>query len=172
MKNIIKGEVLWKFGDNFDADYIVPAEYRVISDREVLAKVCLIDYDPEFPQRVTPGDILIAGQNFGYGHPHISGLRAFLKLGIGALVAESFAPAWYRTAISSAFPVLRCPDITKKADKGHQLQITFKTGKIKNLTTGETISAEPLHPILMDIIGAGGMRAYADTKLRAEGLQK
>lgn len=172
MKNVVKGKVLWKFGNDFNADLIVPSEYMLGEDPEVLAKVCLADYDPEFSKRVTPSDILIAGQNFGYGHPHPAGLLAFLGLEIGILIAESFAPAWYRGAISAAFPVLTCPGITKKADVGHQLETNLKTGKVKNLSTGDTINAEPIHPILMEIIDAGGMPAYAEMRLKVGGLHK
>ncbi len=122
MINIVRSKIVWKFGDYFNADLIVPAKYRYEYDPDVLAKVCLADYDPEFPRKVTPGNIIIAGRSFGYGHPHPTGIHAFQKLGIGVLIAESFAPVWYRVAIAVAFPVLNCPDITRKADLGHLLE--------------------------------------------------
>jgi len=165
MEDIVKGKIIWKFGDHFNSDLIVGSKYIQERDPEVLRKACLADFDPEFSQKVTPGDVMIAGRNFGYGHPHGQGLTSLRQVGISALIAESFYPVWYRMAISSAFPVLTCPDIAKKADVGDKLEANFKTGDVKNVTTGETIKAEPLSPFLREIMDMGGMAAYIREKI-------
>jgi len=71
----------------------------------VLGKVCLADYDPEFVRKVRPGDIMIAGRNFGFGHPHQQGLQSLIKVGIAGFVAESYYPNWHRMAVSFGFPI-------------------------------------------------------------------
>lgn len=162
MKDIINGKVAIKLGDHINADQMAPPGYMWERNPEVLARVSLANYDQEFPQRVAPGDIIIAGQNFGHGHLHMGGLIGFQRLGISAVIAESIAPGWYRGAIADGFPVITCSDITKKVSVGDELKVNFKTGHIKNLTTGEAISAEPIPLILREIINAGGMAAYVE----------
>ena len=104
MEEKIQGKTVWKFGDNFNADLIVGSKYIAESNAEVLGEVCLRDFDPEFAKRVQAGDVMIAGKNFGYGHPHQQGIVSLKKVGVAALVAESFYPLWYRMAIFYAFP--------------------------------------------------------------------
>ena len=165
--NNIKGRIIWKFGDHFNADLIVGSRYIAERDQNVLAKVCLGDYDPEFVQRVKPGDIMIAGRNYGFGHPHQQGLQSLIKIGIAAFVAESFYPNWYRMAISFGFPSIVCPGITAKASVGQELDINFNTGEIKNLATGETIKGEPCPPYILEILEAGGLIQHLLKQLAA-----
>jgi 3-isopropylmalate/(R)-2-methylmalate dehydratase small subunit len=165
--NDIKGRIIWKFGDHFNADLIVGSKYIAERDPEVLGKVCLADYDPEFVSKVRPGDIMIAGRNFGFGHPHQQGLQSLIKVGIACFVAESYYPNWYRMSVSFGFPAIVCPDITKKASVGQELDINFTSGEIKNLTTGETIKGEPYPPYLMEIIEAGGLIQHLIKQLTA-----
>ena len=77
------------------------SKYIAEKDPEILGEVCLRDYDPEFVNRVQPGDIMIAGKNFGYGHPHQQGIVSLKKKGVAALIAESFYPLWYVSRIAS-----------------------------------------------------------------------
>lgn len=163
----IKGRVIWKFGDHFNADLIVGSKYIAERNPEVLGKVCLADFDLEFVQKVRPGDIMIAGKNFGFGHPHQQGLVSLIKIGIAGFVAESYFPSWYRLSVSFAFPAIICPDITKKADVGQELDINFRTGEIKNLTSGETIRAEPYPNYLMEIVDTGGLIQFLIQQLAA-----
>jgi 3-isopropylmalate/(R)-2-methylmalate dehydratase small subunit len=165
--NNIKGRIIWKFGDHFNADLIVGSKYIAERNQDVLAKVCLADYDPEFVQRVRPGDIMIAGRNFGFGHPHQQGLQSLIKIGIAGFVAESYYPNWYRMSVSFGFPAIVCPDITKKAEVGQELHINFSNGEINNLTTGELIMGEPYPQYLLEIIEAGGLIQHLIKQLTA-----
>ncbi|MFC2000879.1 3-isopropylmalate dehydratase [Chloroflexota bacterium] len=165
MKNVIKGKVAIKLGDVINSDQMFPPSYMWQHDWEIKPKFCLTNYDPEFPERVRPGDIIIAGKIFGHGHSHMDGLTGFQKLGVSAVTAESFSPGWYRGAIASGFPVIACPGITKKVNVGDELEVNFKTSNIKNLTTGEILKAESIHPIIREILDAGGIAAYAEKKV-------
>lgn len=155
-----KGKVVWKFGEHFNADLIVGS--RNIGERniELLGKVFMNDFDPDLVNRVKPGDILIGARNFGYGHPHPQSIQSLKKVGISAIVAESFFPAWYRMAFFHCLPVLICPDILKAAAVGDELEINFLSGLINNVTTGKEIQAEPIPPFLMDILNAGGLVSW------------
>ncbi len=163
----IRGRIIWKFGDHFNADLIVGSKYIAERDPEILGKVCLADYDPDFCRRVKPGDIMIAGRNFGFGHPHQQGLQSLIKVGIAGFVAESYYPVWHRLSVDFGFPAIVCPGITKVADVGQELDINFRSGEIINLTTGKSISAEPYPPFLMEIVDAGGLIQHLLRQLTA-----
>lgn len=157
MQEIIKGKIVWQFGENFNADLIVGSKYIDERDPEVLGKVCLSDMDPDFVKRAQPGDIMIAGENFGYGHPHQQGIVSMKKVGISTLIAESFYPLWYRMAIFYAFPIVICPLITRKAKPDDELEVNFSSGEITNVSTKEKIKAEPVPPFLMEVVRNGGL---------------
>ena len=159
------GNVVWKFGDNYNADLIVGSKYIGERDADILAKVCLAEYDPDLVSRIQPGDMMVAGANFGYGHPHYQGIMSLIKNGISTLIAESFYPLWYRLAFFYAFPVLVCPDISRKAEVGHRLEVDLAKGEIINLTTGDVVSAEPVPEFLMEIVEAGGLISHVKRKI-------
>ena len=166
MEKLLKGKTVWKFGDNFNADLIVGSKYIGERDPEILGRVCLAEFDPGFSQRVKPGDLMVAGKNFGYGHPHYQGIASLQKVGISTLLAESFYPLWYRVAMFYAFPVLVCPGITRAADMGHELEIQVETGFVHNKTTGKTIQGEGMHPILLDICESGGLVPHLKKRMK------
>jgi 3-isopropylmalate/(R)-2-methylmalate dehydratase small subunit len=95
------GRVAWIFGDNFDVDLVIGLENITETDPHKLARLCMCRYDPKFPQEVRPGDILVAGRNFGYGHPHTQPLIALKTLGVDCIIAESFFPALLQERHSS-----------------------------------------------------------------------
>jgi 3-isopropylmalate/(R)-2-methylmalate dehydratase small subunit len=110
---------------------------------------------------------MVAGRNFGFGHPHQQGLQSLIKIGIAGFVAESYYPNWYRMSVSFGFPAIVCPDITKKADVGQELDINFSNGEINNLSTGELIIGEPYPQYLLEIIEAGGLIQHLLKQLTA-----
>ena len=110
---------------------------------------------------------MIAGRNFGFGHPHQQGLQSLIKVGIAGFVAESYYPNWYRMAVSFGFPAIICPDISNKAGVDQKLDINFHTGEIKNLTTGETLKGESCPPYLKEILDAGGLIQHLIKQLTA-----
>ena len=164
MVDILCGNVVWKFGDNFNADLIVGSKYIGERDPGVLAMVCMSEIDPSFPELIRKGDIIIAGKNFGYGHPHYQGIVALQSVGISALVAESFYPLWYRIAVFYAFPVIECENISTKAEIGERLKIDFGRGIIWNFVSKEEFNGKPMPPMLIEIIRSGGLVAYLHGK--------
>ena len=164
MQDKIQGKIVWKFGDNFNADLIVGSKYIAEKNPEILGEVCLRDYDPEFVKRVQPGDIMIAGKNFGYGHPHQQGIVSLKKIGVSVLIAESFYPLWYRMAIFYAFPIIICPGITKNFNVDDQLSVDLSTGKVLSLTTNKNFEAEPMPAFLMEVVAAGGLIKHLQKK--------
>ena len=169
MDMIMKGKVVWQFDDNFNADLIVGSEYIEERDREILGKACLASFVPDFYKTVEMGDIMIAGKNFGYGHPHYQGIVSLQSVGISTLVAESFYPIWYRVALFQGFPPIVCPDITKKAKVGDRLEVNIQTGEITNITTAETIQGEPMPDFLLEIIEDGGQVSHLKKKTAETG---
>lgn len=164
MEKIFKGKTVWKFDDNYNADLIVGSKYISVNDREILGKVCLADYDPEFAQKVTPGDLMIAGKNFGYGHPHYQGIASLQKNLISTVIAESFYPLWYRIAVFYAFPAIVCPRISEGAAVGDEIRVNIETGEIENISRGTLLQGEPVHPFLLEIMESGGMPGYLKKK--------
>ena len=169
MALIMKGRC-WKFGDNLSTDAaVLPWPVTMKShDPKVLKDYVMTGVDPEFPQKTRPGDIIVAGKNFGHGNPHVWGYQAMRELGLG-LVVEFMARGGLRNAVTAGLPFL--PDaegITGKVNQGDELEVNFATGEIKDITTGELIKTEPLPESVLEIIEAGGQLGYL--KKRAESL--
>jgi 3-isopropylmalate/(R)-2-methylmalate dehydratase small subunit len=160
---------VWKYGDNINTDVIIPARYLNVSTSQELARHCLEDLDATFAGEVQPGDVIVAGENFGCGSSREHAPLAIKGAGVSCVVARSFARIFYRNAINVGLPILECPTAATDAENGHQLTIDLEGGQVHNLTTGETYQAEPYPPFMMDIIRAGGLVPY--TQQRIEGGQ-
>ena len=154
----------WVFGDNVDTDAIAPGRYMKFGIEEI-ARHCLESVDPEFSTGVREGDILVAGRNFGTGSSREQAPEALRHLGVSALVAESFAGLFYRNAINLGLPAVVCPE-AKRIRPGDELRLDYETGKITDLTTGETLSAEPVPEFLMQLIRDGGLLPHLEKRLR------
>ncbi len=162
---ILQGKV-WKYGDHIDTDVIIPARYLNMSSAEELAPHCLEDLDADFAGNVQPGDVIVAGENFGCGSSREHAPLAIKGAGVSAVVARSFARIFYRNAINVGLPILESPAAVEGTDTGHRLEIDLEGGVIRNLTTGETYQAEPYPPFMLEIIKAGGLIPYTIEKLR------
>ncbi len=149
-----------QYGDNVDTDVIIPARYLNTSDARELAAHCMEDIDAAFAARVKPGDIIVAGRNFGCGSSREHAPLAIKSSGIACVVAASFARIFYRNALNIALPILECPEAAAAIAAGDRVSIDFTTGKITNESTGRTFSAEPFPPFMQDLIAAGGLAAY------------
>lgn len=148
----------WKFGDGLSTDgAILPGRiFRELGhDPKLLKNYLMTGVDPEFPKKVHTGDIIVAGKRFGHGNPHIWGYLVMKELNLG-LIVESMARGGYRNAVAAGVPFLEVEDITKRVNQGDELEVDFETGKIKDLTTGAVIRAEPLPGPVLEIIEAGG----------------
>lgn len=163
--NRIRGTVVWKFEDHFNADRIIGSSKIGEKNIDVLGQACMAELDPNFANRVRPGDIMIAGRNFGYGHPHQQSIQALKKVGISTVIAESFYPAWYRMAFFHKFPVLISPAITQNVDIGDQLEVDFALGNIVKIGSSKTIRAEPIPSFLLEVLQAGGLVPYLRKQL-------
>jgi len=152
----------WVFGDNVDTDVLAPGRYMKLSIEEI-AKHCLETMDPSFAASVRPGDILVAGRNFGTGSSREQAPAALKHLGVAALVAESFAGLFYRNAINLGLPALVCKE-AKRIRAGDALRVNAETGEIQNVTTAETLACEPLPAHLMQMVRDGGLLAHLEKR--------
>lgn len=163
----LQGRV-WKYGDNVDTDAIIPARYLNVSTPEALAAHCMEDIDPEFARRVRPGDILIAGENFGCGSSREHAPLALKGAGVSCVIARSFARIFFRNAINIGLPVLISPAAVEETGPGQTVEVDLKHGVIRNLDTGSVFQAEPFPPFLLDIIQAGGLVEFVRRRLALE----
>ncbi len=150
----------WKYGENVDTDVIIPARYLNVSTAEELAKHCMEDIDPAFAGSVRPGDIILAGENFGCGSSREHAPLAIKEAGVGCVIAASFARIFYRNAINIGLPILESPQAAREAKKGHEIEAEIEAGLIRNLTTGKTYRTAPYSEFMLEIIHAGGLVPY------------
>ena len=157
-----------KFGNDIDTDAIIPARYLNTSDPRELARHVMEDADPEFPQKVAPGDIIVTLKNFGCGSSREHAPIAIKAAGISCVIASSFARIFYRNAINIGLPILECPEAAENIREGDKIRIDLKQGLIHDLTTGRTFSAVPFPPFMQEIIDKGGLINYVQWRLRKQ----
>ena len=146
-----------RYGRDIDTDVIIPARYLNTSDPAELAKHCLEDLDPTFAGKVTPGDVLVAEENFGCGSSREHAPVSIKAAGVGAVVAKSFARIFYRNSINIGRPIMECPEAVDAISAGDTVSVNFDTGVITDETTGKTFQAEPFPPFIQKIIADGGL---------------
>lgn len=151
-----KGTVI-KYGDNVDTDVIIPARYLNTIDKKELASHCMEDLDTTFTQRVKPGDIMVAGENFGCGSSREHAPIAIKESGISLVIAKSFARIFYRNSIDIGLPIIECPAAAKAIRDGDDVAVNLDTGVIEDKTTGESFTAAPFPPFIQKIIADGGL---------------
>ena len=154
----VTGKV-FKYPDNVDTDVIIPARYLNTSDAQELAKHCMEDIDQEFVKKVQPGDIMVAGWNFGCGSSREHAPLVIKTCGTGCVIAKSFARIFYRNAINIGLPILECPEAADEICADDQVEVDFDTGTIMDHTTGKTYQAQPFPPFIQNIISKGGLLA-------------
>ena len=157
---IITG-MLYKFGDDVNTDEIVPARYLNTSDAKELAAHVMEDADPQFSAKVKPGDIIVAGKNFGCGSSREHAPLAIKASGVACVVAESFARIFYRNAFNIGLTIMECAAVAADAETGHRLRIDTATGQIANVTLNRDYSAKPIPAFMQELIAAGGLMEYA-----------
>ena len=148
---------VFKYPDNVDTDVIIPARYLTTSDPAELAKHCLEDLDTSFVERVQPGDIIVADENFGCGSSREHAPIAIKASGVSCVIASSFARIFYRNAINIGLAILECPEAVDAIGAGDTVSVNFDTGVITDETTGKTFQAEPFPPFIQKIIADGGL---------------
>ena len=153
----------WVLGDNVDTDVITPGKYMKLGIEEI-AKHCLEPLLPEFSKQVKPGDIVVAGRNFGAGSSREQAPGALKHLGVAALVAESFAGLFYRNALNLGLPALVCADARRIRD-GDRLSLDFEKALVVNESTGQAHSFEPIPPHLLEMVRDGGLIPHLEKRL-------
>jgi len=151
--------LIFKYGDNVDTDVIIPARYLNTANAQELAKHCMEDIDTEYVKKVQPGDIMVAGWNFGCGSSREHAPLVIKTCGTGCVIAKSFARIFYRNAINIGMPILECEAAAEEIQAGDEVSIDFDTGVITNHTTGKTYQAEPFPEFIQNIIRKGGLLA-------------
>ncbi|MBP5308592.1 MAG: 3-isopropylmalate dehydratase small subunit [Clostridia bacterium] len=154
----VKGKV-FKYPDNVDTDVIIPARYLNTSDEKELAAHCMEDIDAEFVNKVKPGDIIVAGRNFGCGSSREHAPLVIKTCKTGCVIAKSFARIFYRNAINTGLPILECEKAAEEISAGDEVSVDFDSGTITDVTTGKTYKAAPFPPFIQDIINEGGLLA-------------
>ena len=159
---------VYKYGDNVDTDVIIPARYLNAPDEKSLASHCMEDIDAQFSSTVEPGDIMVAGANFGCGSSREHAPLAIKACGVKCVIAASFARIFYRNAINIGFPILECPEAAAAILPGDAVRGDFKTGVITDETQGRTFQAAPFPAFIDGIIESGGLLK----SLKARGVAK
>lgn len=157
---IYKGRV-WIFGDNIDTDVIIPARYLNTTDPKELAAHCMEDIDSDFSKKVRPGDIIVAGNNFGCGSSREHAPLAIKATGVSCVIASSFARIFYRNSINIGLSIFECEEELTGIKNGDELEVDADTGLIKITASGIIHRATPFPDFIKGIIDAGGLLNYA-----------
>ena len=159
-----QGKVI-KYGNNVDTDVIIPARYLNTSDPAELAKYCMEDLDKDFVNKVSMGDVMVAGKNFGCGSSREHAPIAIKASGISCVIAETFARIFYRNSINIGLPIIECPEAAQDIADGDSVSVDFETGKIINLTSGKEYTGVPFPKFMQELIAADGLIGYIKNSL-------
>lgn len=151
---------VWKFGDNIDTDIIIAAIYLNTSEPSELAKHIMEDADKDFTNRISKGDIIVAGENFGCGSSREHAPIALKAAGISCVIAKSFARIFYRNSFNMGLLILECKECDE-IKQNDELNINLDDGIIKNLTQNCEYKFEPIPPFMQELIKSGGLIKYA-----------
>jgi 3-isopropylmalate/(R)-2-methylmalate dehydratase small subunit len=164
--NTITGKV-WNFGANIDTDVIIAARYLNSSDPDHLAKYVMEDADPEFPNKLQKGDIIVAGENFGCGSSREHAPIALKAAGVAAVVAPSFARIFYRNAFNMGLPIFELPE-SLEIKEGEEISIDLDNGKVINNTSGKSYDFIAIPDFMQELIASGGLINYAIEEMNAQ----
>ena len=159
-----KGKV-WKFKDDVNTDEIIPARFLSTQDPGELGAHCMEDIDAGFSKKVSKGDIIVAGKNFGCGSSREHAQIAIKGAGISCVIAESFARIFYRNAINVGLPILEIDSISE-IQEGDYLEVDLDKGVLLNLSENKEYSAQPLPGFIQEIIKAGGLLKWIRLRQR------
>jgi len=162
----IKGRV-WKYGDDVNTDVLFPGKYTyTVNDPAQMGEHALEDLDPEFRFKVQPGDVIVAGKNFGCGSSREQAVTCLVTKKVGAVVARSFARIYYRNCINNALPALTCAEAVEALESGDEVEVDLEAGEIRS---AKGTFVFPLLPeAVMGIFEAGGLIPYTRRRLGIE----
>ncbi len=154
----------WKYGDNVNTDEIIPARYLNTTDEKELASHCMEDIDKDFVKKISEGDIIVAGDNFGCGSSREHAPISIKALGISCVIAKSFARIFFRNAINIGLPIFESEEAGTGISDGDNVKVDINSSTITNLTTNKDYSFAPFADEMKDIIQAGGLMEYIKAK--------
>jgi len=155
------------FGDDVNTDEIIPARYLNTTDPKELAKHCMEDADPEFVRKMRPGDLMVAGENFGCGSSREHAPIAIQAAGVACVVAKSFARIFFRNAINTGLAIVACPEAAADAESGDELEVDLAGGRLKNRRSGRTFTFAPFTKEIQAIIAAGGLMPFVKAQMKS-----
>lgn len=155
-----------KVGDHIDTDAIIPARFLVTTDAKKLGENCMEGLEPNWIKRVSQGDIMVAGRNFGCGSSREHAPVAIVGAGMPIVIAHSFARIFYRNSFNMGLLLLEIGDEVEKIHDGDSLEVDTDAGIIRNLTTGAEIPFPPLPPSMQDLLRRGGLIPYVQSRLQ------
>ncbi len=168
MQDVIEGRV-WTLGVDVDTDQIISGKYLTIIDPNELKKHVFEIALPEFAAHARAGDILIAGENFGCGSSREHAPQAMRAIGVGAVVADSFARIFFRNAINLGIPTIEARGVRAMFETGDTARLEMRAGRITNVRTGQSVAFPPLPHHLLDLLEAGGLVEKVRRELEARG---
>ncbi len=164
---MLTGKV-WKYGDDVNTDLIFPGRYTyVLMDEAEMSSHALEDLDPEFLTDGKPGDILVAGKNWGCGSAREQAVKALKARGVAAIVADSFARIYFRNALNEGLPVIVCPNAVKAAETGGTMTVDLLKHTVQ--VNGKTYTFGEYNPYIQHMVECGGLLPYVRAKLKEEG---
>ena len=163
MSETFTGKV-WVLGDDIDTDIIIPTEYLALKTVQDMTPYAFSPLRPELASQIKPGDIIVAGKNFGCGSSREQAPEIIKALGIQCVIAKSFARIFYRNAINIGLPIIECPEAAKAIAAGDEVEVDFDSGIITNKTTGQSYEGQAFPPFMQKIISAGGLIPYINQK--------
>jgi len=152
----LKGKVV-KYGDNVDTDVIIPARYLNTTNKAELASHCMEDIDKDFHKKISRGDFIAAGKNFGCGSSREHAPIAIKESGIALIIAESFARIFYRNSINIGLPIVENADAAREIKDGDEIEADFDKGVLINVSQNKTYNIPPLDKDIQNIINSGGL---------------
>ena len=172
MKDVIEGRI-WTLGSNIDTDQIISGKYLTIIDPAELQKHVFEIALPEFAKGARAGDLVVAGENFGCGSSREHAPQAMRAIGVGAVVADSFARIFFRNAINLGIPTVEAKGVRGLFEMGDTARIEMRAGRITNVESGRSVEFPPLPPHLLSLLDAGGLvekvRLELEERKRAAG---
>ena len=165
----------WIFGDKMDVDWHIISFETVrrvgtgpqsMSSEDEMGKYCMVEVDPEFPNKVQQGDFIVAGRNFGYGHDHSAACEAILGAGVPAVICESSNGNFIRNSVHFGLAVVEIPGITKMVKEGDKLELDLEAGVIKDLSNEEELRFNPYPDFLLRLIEDKGLYPQLEKELK------
>lgn len=160
----LRGVVRAVLGDNIDTDMIYPGRYLNVTDRELTSEHLFELAYPEMRAAIRPGEMVVAGKNFGCGSSREQAAAALKYAGVGAVIAGSFARIFYRNSINLGLPAVISGEAVEACAVGDELELDLAAGEIRNVTRARAVAAAKLDPRAIELITAGGLIAYLKKK--------